>query len=77
LEGLQGEAAKDESNAEYAEASLREFVGVVFDEGIDRYTDGGDDASDQPYADRKKPGVFDVLDESAADQRGGNITDRA
>ena len=53
------------------------MIRIVFDVGIDRCTDRGDDAGDQTYTDRKEPGVIDVVDESAADKRRGNVADGA
>ena len=53
LKGLQCEAAKDEPDAERAEASLWKIVSIVFDVRIDRCSNACDDACYQAHANRK------------------------
>src|ERR1700682_3336793 len=77
LEGLQGKTAKDECNAEYAEASLREIVGVVFDVGIHRRSRAGNDAGHQSQGNRKKPRWVHLIDEGAAEKGRDHVPDRA
>lgn len=75
LDGLQNETAKDKSDAEGPQPALGKVVRVVFDVRIDRRPDAGDDARHEPNPERKRPGVVDVADKSAADECRGNVTD--
>src|ERR1700730_151532 len=75
LDGLQGKTAKDERNAEYAEASLREIVGVVFDVRTECRSYAGDNAYHHPHANHKGPGVVHVMDEGAADKGRDHVSD--
>src|SRR5882762_5274419 len=73
LKRLQGKAAQDQPDAEGSEALFGEAVGVVLDVRIHRESDARNQASHQPYLDRKEPGVGDTMRESTADQRRGNV----
>ena len=53
LMGLQCEAAKDEPDAQRAEASLRKIVSIVFDVRIDRCSHARDNARYQAHTNRK------------------------
>jgi hypothetical protein len=75
LNGLQGKTAKDESNAKYPKPPLREIVGVIFDVRIDRRSHAGDNACHQPHANRKRPGVLQVMDERAADKGRDHVAE--
>ena len=75
MKRLQSKAAKNKPDAEDSEPSLRKVVGVVLDEWIYRHSDTGDQASHQPYPKRERPDVIDMTHESAANQRGDNVSD--
>jgi hypothetical protein len=77
LKRLHGKAAQDEPYAKYSEPTLRKIVGVVLDEGIHRYSDASDDACHQSYTERERPGVVQVMDEHATDERRGRVPDGA
>lgn len=74
MKGLQSEAAEDESDAEGAKPSFREVVGIVFDKGVHRYADAGDNARHQPYTDCEQPGMLQVANQGATDKRCGRET---
>jgi hypothetical protein len=75
LEGLEGEADEDEGDAEDAQDALGHVVGVILDVGADRLDEAGDEAGDEADADRERP--IDVMDDGAANERGGAIAERA
>src|SRR5262249_38614963 len=52
---------------------LRKVVSVVFDVGIDRDPEAGDNACHKPYAKRKRPRMVHVMDEGAADKRRDHV----
>lgn len=76
LQGLQSKSAKDESDAECPQPAFGKVVRVVFDARIERDSDGRDDAGDQTHANRKRPGVIQVMDEGATSKGRSNIADR-
>ena len=69
---MQSKTAKNESDPECPKPALWKVVSVVFDVRIDRYSDAGDNACHQPYANCKRPGVVNVMDEGAADKGRGH-----
>ncbi len=75
MNGLQGEAAEDEDDAEGAQAALGKIVCVVFDERIDGDAYASDYPGYQANANRKYPCVVDVMDEGTADKRGDGVAD--
>ncbi len=76
MEGLQGEAAQDERDAEDAEPPLGKIVRVVLDVRIHADSDTGDDACDQSYSNGEGPGMVDVMHEETTDECGGDVTYR-
>jgi hypothetical protein len=74
---LQGETAKDQSNAEGSEPPLRQVVRVVFNVRIHRRSNAGDKTGHEPDPECKRPGVVDPMHESATDQCGGRVPDRS
>jgi len=77
LKGLQGKAAKDESNPESAKASFWQIVGIIFNVGIHRHAHPGNNSRNQAYASRKCECVFHVVNKDAANKGAGNVSDRA
>ena len=75
LKGLQSKAAKDESDAEHSKPALGKVVSIIFDVGIDRCPNAGDDSCHQSHADRKRPRVIHVMNERATDQGRDNVAD--
>ncbi len=73
LQGLQGEAAKDESDAEGSESPLGKVVRIIFDVGSHGYADTGDKAGYEPYPERKDPGVLKPVHQSATSKCRGNV----
>src|SRR5580700_9327073 len=73
LKGLHGKAAQDKSDTEGPEPSLRKVIGIVLNIWIHRRPDSGDDASYQSYANGKRPGMVNVMNEGAADKRGSYV----
>jgi hypothetical protein len=76
LERLEGKAAKDERDAEDAEPPFRKIVRIVLNVGIHGDSDTGDDAGDQSYSNRERPGVVDVMHEETTDECGGDVAYR-
>ena len=68
LDGLQREAAEDESDAEDAEPTFGKVVRVVFDIRNDRLSHTRDNARHQTHPDGKGPRVIHVMDEVATDE---------
>jgi len=77
LKGLQSKPAKEESDTEYPKPPLRKIVSVIFYVRIERHPDAGDNPCHQPDANRKKPGVVYVMDESATEKGRGCVADSA
>lgn len=77
LDGLQGKTAENQDDAEDAHAALREMVGIEFDVRIDSRSHSGDDASHKANANGKGPGVREVMDEGATDERRDDIAEGA
>src|SRR5690242_3658141 len=73
LKRLQGEPEKNQSDSECAKPSLGKIIRVVFDVRIHRHSHAGDQARDQPHANRKRPRVIRVMDERATNQRRDHI----
>ena len=75
LQRLQSEAAKNEYDAEDAEAPFGKIVSIVLDVWIHRYSDTRDKTGHQPDPKRERPHVVNSVHESAADQRGSGVAD--
>jgi len=76
LKRLQSEPAKDKSDPEGSEASLGKAVSVILYEGVHRHSNAGDKAGDEPYADRKIPGVLKTMHQRTTNQCRGDVADR-
>ena len=76
MEGLQGEAAQDERDAEDAEPPLGKIVRVVLNVRIHADSHTGDDACDQSYSNGERPGVVNVMHEETTDECGGDVAYR-
>src|SRR6516162_234102 len=75
LNGLQGEAAQDQSYPERAKPSLRQAVGVILDVGVKSHSETGDDSSHQPDAHRKRPHVVHMMNKSTARKCRRNVAE--
>ena len=65
--------AENEHNAKYTKL-LRQVIGVILDLRIDCHSNPADNPGHQPHANRKCPGTIDMMDESAANESRGYIS---
>ena len=70
---MQSEPAEDKRNAENPEPALRQVISIVFYVRIDGHTHAGHDSCNQPYPNRQRPHMIDVLYEGAANERRANL----
>jgi hypothetical protein len=77
LKGLHGKAAENEADAERSQPSLGKVVGIVLDVGIHRDSKGSDNASHEPDAKSKRPGVVNVMHQHTTDERRSGVANGA
>ena len=63
LQRLQAKTAQNEHNTDYTKPPLRQVIGVILDLRIDCHSNPADNPGHQPHANRKCPGMIDMMDE--------------
>src|SRR5215469_2060639 len=77
LQRLQSESAKDEPDAECSQPPFGKIFCEVFNIRNEGNSNTRDDARHQTHANRKPPGMLQVMDKGAADQCRRDVANRA